>query len=296
MNARLSIITLLIYSSIALVIFIAMRNSSDDRVLASVFPREITLDEVIFFSDSTPHAESHVWDFGSMGNKSFKTKGTYKYQKPGTYIIRLSINNKVRDSFPVFVKAPPDTSYRKNTAITIYAVPEAIVGQSVHFQILGAKNIDTYDWYFGETEKVASHEAETFHTYYKKGTYKVKLVTNLSPEPVYHTIEIKDGYTISQTAIPTEPTGGGGSTPAEDIKQYLQKIADGGFTPNYDNILSKFLCNNAHVPVVTNGNPGFDFYRYCQNLRLNSGTKIDKVATESDPTTNCINKLTITQH
>jgi hypothetical protein len=295
MNARLSLLTLFIYSSIAMVIFIAMKNSSDDRVLASVFPREITLDEVIFFSDSTPHAESHVWDFGSMNNKSLKAKGTYKYQKPGPYIIRLSINNKVVDSFPVLVKAPPEGPRKKNT-VTIYAAAEAIVGQSVHFQILGPKDIETIDWYFGETGKVGSHDAEAFHTYYNKGTYDVKLITNLSTEPLYHTIEIKEGYKINKTTIPTEPAKGGGDTPPEEIKQYLQKIADGGFTPNYNYILSHFLCNNTHVAVTTNGRGGNDFYSYCQNLQLNSGTKIDNVATEPDPKSGCINKLIITQH
>jgi hypothetical protein len=295
MNARLTILTLFIYTSIAMVIFIAMKNSSDDRVLASVFPRELTLDEVLYYADSTPHAESHVWDFGSLGNKSFKAKGTYKYRKPGPYTIRLSINNKVVDSFRIIVKAP-EVIYEKNTAITIYAVSEAITGQSVHFQTLGSNNnIESCEWYFGETGKVGSHEAETFHAYYTPGIYTVKLKTNLSPEPIYHTIEIKKGYELSQAALPAEPAKGG-NTPADNIKQYLQKIADGGFTPNYNYILNNFLCKNDHVPVITNGKPGYDFYRYCQSLQLNSGTKIDNVATESDPTTNCINKLTITQH
>jgi hypothetical protein len=294
MNARLTILTLFIYSSIALVIFIAMKNSSDDRVLASVFPREITLDEIIFFSDSTPHAESHVWDFGSMGNKSFKAKGAYKYQKPGAYIIHLSINDKVVDSFQIIVKAPPKLP-TPTTEISIYAVSEAIVGQSVHFQILGPRNIENSAWYFGETQRVGSREAETFHTYYNPGTYKVKLITNSGKDTVYHTIEIKEAYSPTQTTLPLEPPTGP-PPPAEEIKQYLQRIADGGFSPNYNTILEHFLCNNAHVPVVTNGSSGFDFYRYCQNLQLNSGTRIDNVAIESDPATKCISKLTITQH
>ena len=294
MNARLTLITLLIYTSIAMVIFIAMKNASDDRVLASVYPRELTVGDVLFYSDSTPYAKSYVWDFQSLGNKSFRAKGSYKYTKPGQYTIVLSINNKVAASFPVEIKEP-QLVFKKDTAIGIYAVSEAIVGQSVHFKTLGSDDIETCAWYFGETGKVGSREAEAFHTYYTPGTYKVKLITNLSTEPVYHTIQIKKAYSLSENVItPEAPKTGGG--PGDDIKQYLQKIAKGAFSSNYEHILNTFLCNNAHVPVIMNGSGGFDFYRYCQNLQINGGTTIDNVAIEADPSTNCINKLKITQH
>jgi hypothetical protein len=294
MNARLTIITLLIYTSLALIIFVAMKNATPEKVFASVYPRELTLDDVLFYSDSTPYAKSYVWDFDSNNNKSYRAKGTYKYTVPGPHLIRLSINNKVVDSFRILVKEPV-LKYVKDTVITIYAVPEAIVGQSVHFKALGSDAIDSYEWYFGETGKVNSRQAEDFYTYSSPGTYKVKLITNLRPEPVYHTIKITPAYTITQDD-PLPPPASGGDA-ASGIKEYIQKIANGGsVSTNYNTIVSKFLCKNTPVTVLSNGGAGINFYAYCQNLRLSSGVTIDQVATEFAPGTNCINKLIIKQH
>lgn len=294
MNARLTLITLLIYTSLAAVIFFAMKGSTNNAVRASVFPRELTVNDILFYSDSTTYAESRLWEFGN-GNKTSKPKGTYQFRKAGKYLIKLSINNQLADTFLVNVKQPP-AQYVKDTAITIYANPTGIAGQNVHFKILGA-DVDWCEWYFGESGKIDAREAETFHSYSTPGTYEVKLVTNLNPNaPVYQNIKISPSYKLADNVITSEPAAGGGGG-GSDIKQYIQKIASGGsFSTNYNYIIKTFLCNNIHIAVTTNGKGGNDFYSYCQNLRLNSGVTIDNVASESDPKTNCINKLIITQH
>jgi hypothetical protein len=296
MNARLTLITLLIYTSIATVIFFAMKGSGNNAILASVFPRELTVNDVLFYSDSTTHAETRLWEFGN-GNKTSRPKGSYQFRKAGKYLIKLSINNQLADTFFVTVKPPP-VQYIKDTAITIFAKTTSIAGQNEHFKILGA-DVEWCEWYFGESGKIDARDAETFHAYSSPGTYEVKLVTNLNPNaPLYHTIKVTPAYKLADNIITPEPdAGGGGGGGANDLKQHIQKIASGGsFSTNYNYIIKTFLCNNIHVAVTTNGKGGNDFYSYCQNLRLNSGVTIDNVASESDPKTNCINKLIITQH
>ncbi len=293
MNARLTLITLLIYSVIAATIFFAFKGSTDNKVLASVYPRELTVNDVMFYNDSTPNTNSRLWEFGN-GNKTSRAKGTYQFKKAGSYLVKLTVNNQLTDTFLVNVKAPV-LQYVKDTAITIYANPTGIVGQNVHFKILGS-DVEWCEWYFGESGKIDARDPETFHSYSAPGTYQVKLVTSLNPNTgIYHTIKITPAYKLADNVITAEPAAGGGGTP--DLKQYIQKIADGGnFNSNYKYVVQNFLCNNARVAVITNGKPGNDFYSYCQFLQLKSGITIDNVATESDPKTNCINKLTITQH
>jgi PKD repeat protein len=297
MNIRLTIITLLIYTSIAMVIFFTIKGTITNTVQAAVFPRELTVNDVLYYSDSSQHTTSRLWEFGN-GNQTSRSKGYYQFRKAGRYLIKLTINNQLADTFLVNVKAPK-LQYVKDTAITIYASPTGITGQNVHFKILGA-DVEWAEWYFGESGKIDDRQAETFHSYSTPGKYEVKLVTNLNQNaPIFHTITISPAYKLADNILTQEndPAGGGGGGGGSDLKQYIQKIASGvSFSNNYNYIIKKFLCENTHVTVTTNGRGGNDFYSYCQNLQLNSGVIIDNVATESDPRTGCINKLVITQH
>lgn len=295
MNIRLTIITLLIYSSIAMVIFFTVKGTTTNTVQAAVFPRDLTINDVLYYSDSSQHTETRLWEFGGASQTS-RAKGYYQFHKAGKYLIKLTINNKLADTFFVNVKAPK-LQYIKDTVISIHASPTGIAGQNVHFKILGA-NVEWAEWYFGESGRIDSRDAETFHSYSTPAQYEVKLVTNLNQNaPIYHTITISPAYKLADNIITADKPPGGGGGSGEDLKLYIQKIASGvSFSSNYNLIIKKFLCENTHVTVTTNGKGGNDFYSYCQNLQLNSGVIIENVATESDPRTGCISKLIITQH
>lgn len=297
MNIRLTIITLLIYTSIAMVIFFTIKGMTVNKVQAAVFPRELTVNDAIYYSDSSAHATSRLWEFGSNNNQTSRAKGYYRFRQPGKYLVKLTINNQLADTFLINVKPVPKIKYDLDTAFTIYASATGIAGQNVLFKIRGA-NVSFAEWYFGESGKIDSRDIETFHSYSAPGKYEVKLVTDLNQNnPIYHTITISPAYTLKDNVITTEAPAGGGGGGGSDLKQYLQKIASGGnFDKNYHYIIDHFLCNNTHVAVTTNGKGGNDFYSYCQNLQLNSGITIDNAATETDPKTGCVNKLIITQH
>lgn len=294
MNARLTTITLAIYVSLAMLIFFSMKLAEKDIIKVAVFPRELTVNDILYYSDSTDNIQSRLWDFGN-GNKTSRPKGAYQFRKEGKYLIRLIQNNQLADTFTIVVKKPV-LQYIKDTAITIYAPPTGIAGQNVHFKILGA-DVEWCEWYFGESGKIDERKEEVFHAYNDPGSYEIKLISNLNPNvPVYHKIKILPAYKMVDNLLTTEKAKGGGGS-GNDLKQYIQKIADGGnFNTNYNHIIKTYLCNNSHIAVITNGKGGNDFYSYCQNLQLNAGIRIDNVVSEMDPKSNCINKLTITQH
>lgn len=294
MNARLTTITLVVYVSIAMLIFFSMRLTEKETLKVAVFPRELTVNDVLNYSDSTQNATAIVWDFGN-GNKKSAPKGSYQFHKEGNYIIRLFHNNQLMDTFAIVVKKPI-IQYVKDTALTIYAPSTGIAGQYVHFKILGV-DPEWCEWYFGESGKIDERKDEAFHAYNAPGTYEIKLVTNMNPKnPVYHKLRILPAYKIVDNAPLTDKNAAGGGG-GNDLKEYIQRIADGGdFNRNYKYIIKTFLCNNAHIAVITNGKGGNDFYSYCQNLQLNPGIRIDNVVSEVDSKSNCINKLTITQH
>jgi hypothetical protein len=293
MNARLTSITVLLYTFIAVIIFFVVKGSADNSTYAAVYPRVLLAGQALTYKDSTPGMNSYLWEFGNKtDNKSARKKGTYKYTTPGVYIIRLNINNKMVDTFMVYVKKP--IVVRRDTAMpTIYAAQKGIVGHRLQFKVLGA-SVDWCEWSFGESQKVDATDKEAFHTYSSPGTYQVELVTNLNKEPIVHNIKIEPDYVIDAPPEQSTENSGGG---APDLKQSLQKIPGGkNFKKDFDYIVSTFLCNNGHVPVISNGKGGNDFYLYCQLLRSRTNARIDNVASESDPKTNCITKLTITEH
>lgn len=290
MNARLTFVTVLIYISVAMAIFFAVRASGDDPVYAAVFPRVLIAGDALVYRDSTPYAKSYVWDFGNgTGNKSIKPRGAYKYLKPGTFTMRLSINNKLVDTFLITVKEPP-VRIKIDSTVSIFAPESGIAGEKIQFKVFGG-NIESYKWSFGESGKVDSREAVAFHTYFEPGTYEVKLTTNLSSAT--HKIKIKEPYT--PVASETPPAG---PPLAPDLRQSLQKLVGSGenFTKEINSVASTFLCGNKRVAVIVNGRSEGDLYLYGQDLRKDNSKQIDEVKTESDPKTNCISKLIIKAH
>jgi hypothetical protein len=292
MNARLTFITLLIYVSVAMAIFFTVKNSGDNPVYAAVFPRVITAGNYITYRDSTPNAKSYMWEFGNgTGNKKFKATGTYTFLKPGTFLMRLFINNKLADTFRITVKPRPEEE-SIDSSFSIYAPETGLAGEKIPFKVFG-NHIESYKWSFGESGgKVDNRDAVAFHTYSKAGDYDVKLTTNLGT--VFHKIKIKEPYT---PVVNVNKNIGGGSE-APDLRQSIQKLVGSGetFNEKITFLANTFLCGNKSVAVTVNGKSEGDLYLYGQDLRKDASKQIESVKTENDPTTNCIKRLIINAH
>lgn len=290
MSARLIIITITLYGLLAIGIFFTTKLLSPHVVLANVYPRELTTNDIMHYSDSTENTKGSLWQFGYNNNYSVKRKGNYRYPKEGTYLVKLIINNELADTFSVTVKNPKIT-YFKDTAISIYASNKGVVGENVHFKILGT-DVEYCEWYFGESGKMDSRDQEAYYTFSQPKKYIVKLITNLNPKvPILHEITIAPSYksALIGTTGRTSGTGGGGS--GGQIKDYMQKIAnEGDFQSNYD-LIRNYLCKG-NPTVIVNGKKIDYIYSYLQNLKILGGI-IKSVTTESDSITHCVKKLTV---
>lgn len=301
MNTRLTVTTVLIYFTLAIIIYLGTILTQKNPISASVYPREVLVNNPIHFSDSTKGVKKILWEFGN-GDKSTQKTGDYAFRKEGNYLIRLTLNGKDRDTFYVRVKKPLLVYKKDTTAPFIFGPKSGVAGQKLHFKVLGA-NADWCEWYFGETGKIDARELETFHAFTSTGIYTVKLITNLNPKnPIIHTIKILPQYKIVEnvTVKPKPATAAAAAPPAEKedkLKTTIQAIANGGnFSVHYNFVLKAYLCSNARTNVVVNTKPPIDFYSYCQSLQLSSGITIDAVKPEVDPKTNCPSRLIITQH
>ena len=79
----------------------------------------------------------------------------------------------------------------------------------------------------------------------------------------------------------------------------MQAIVDGKpFNPNYNHIMTKYLCNNPDVMVYINGDKRNDFYSYCQGLKIlgrNITTIVEVVVVPDEKRPNCLQKLHVNQ-
>ena len=290
MSVRLILTPITLYGLLAIGIFFTTKMLSPDMVLANVYPRELTTNDVMHYIDSTENAKSSLWQFGYNNNYSVKRKGGYKYPKEGTYLVKLIINNKLADTFSVTVKNPK-ISYFKDTAISIYASDKGVVGESVHFKILGT-DVAYCEWYFGESGKMDSREQEAYYTFTQPKKYIVKLITNLNPKvPVLHEILISPSYKSTLVTNSSKPSIAGNGGSGGKIKDYMQRIANGGdFQSNYD-LIRNYFCKG--TPTIIVNEKKIDYiYSYLQNLKIMGGV-IKNVTTESDSITHCVKKLTV---
>ena len=297
MNKKLLLITTGIYLLLAGIVYLFISAFKDTTIKATLYPKNIHLNELVYFNDSTSGTSSIVWEFGN-GDKYEKAKGTYLFKETGKYKVRLTINNKSHQTFLVDV-APSIKISRVDSSVKILADVTGIVDQKIHFKALG-KNITWCEWYFKGMGKIESRALETFYSYDKPGKYEVYLITNLNfKKPKKHMIEIEPQYKITENIIikPVEkPSGGGKEEKSDEFKIILQNIANGNdFNSNYNYLLKKYLCGYTKTPVIVNGGKSVDFYSYCQGMQISSNITIKTATIELNSKTNCPVKITIEQ-
>ena len=276
---------------ICIVVALIIRYSFNQRTIqAFISHTEIYTNEDISYSDSTVRAVKWTWEFGN-GDVSFGRKGTYQYDKPGLYQVRLTVDESMQKEFYVNVKEL--IKIEQDTLVTIQAPEFALQGEMVSFK--GEGMAKEWNWSFGETRMTDARTQTAIYTYSEPGIYKVELTTDNTAYPVIHTIEILEDYDGTDPESELILMG-------NDIREKLQNIPDGkSFNNNYNYILSKYLCNNNHhTQVNINNNKFNDFYSYCQGLKLtgkqNTTIVEVKVVITGDAPNQCVQKLIVTQY
>lgn len=285
-----SLIALVVIAAVIGVIFVTARSCSSNRLIsASVSASEITLGEYIHFTDSTPGAGSWLWEFGN-GDYSDERSGQYQFPDEGRYQIRLRVDGEQEKLFLVRVRLRSSDS-RNEYVIRIHAASQAIQGEYVMFAAEGSDQ--DWKWEFGESGIIDSREKTAIYAYQNHGIYQVRLTTENTQYPIYHTIEVLPKYmeTDSLDAI---------TVASNDIRVRLRHIADGrSFNSHYNYILEKYLCSDPDVLVTVNNNKRNDFYSYCQGLRFAgaNNTVIETVYVESaDPENEYLDHIVVLQY
>lgn len=261
----------------------------DKTVIAFVSPLDIEQGDAIQFTDSTYRANSWLWEFGN-GDSFEQRSGNYTFQQTGKYQIRLTVDRKYEKKFIVNVREKKKEEVQE--LIKIEGPDFALQDEIISFHGIG--NSKEWRWQFGESGMVDSREKNPLYAYMEPGVYEIQLTTEDTHYPIRHTIQIEPNYQKNDSTDVLTLVG-------NDIRERLQAIVDGKpFNPNYNYILTTYLCNNPDVLVTVNGDKHNDFYSYCQGLKIIGRKKliIEEVVVDlgNDNTDDCIKKLIVTQY
>jgi hypothetical protein len=260
-SSKIYIIALVIVFCVMLALIIRFLFNAREPA-ALVTPLDVYLGDYVSYMDSTYLASEWCWEFGN-GDISDKKSGEYLYDKPGSYQIRLTVDNSIEKSFAVSVRTPVRLDI--DSLIRIVGPATAMQDEYVVFRGMGYAR--EWRWSFGESEMTDSRDQVSIYAYKRTGTYTVQLMTEDTKYPIMHTISILSKYKEEESDERTRI--------GNDIREKLQAIVDGKpFNPNYNHILTRYLCNNPNVLITINEEKNNDFYSYCQGLKI-----IDRQAT-----------------
>jgi hypothetical protein len=257
------------------------------EVRAFVSSSEIYQGEYIIFADSTFNAKNWLWEFGN-GDVSSNKSGVYTYQEKGMYQIRLTVDKSLQKEF--FINVRPPIDLQADSLIRILAPDFAMQHEYVTFKGIGLSK--QWRWSFGETGIIDSRDQTAIYAYNLPGIYEVELETEDTKYPIRHKIEILPEYMEQDTTDVLILVG-------NDIRDKLQAIVDGKpFNPNYNHIMTKYLCNNPDALVFINNDKRNDFYSYCQGLKIvgrEVTTIVEVVVVPDEDQPQCLKKLYVTQ-
>lgn len=259
-------------------------------VNASVLKNELFVNEDLLFTDNTPDAKSWLWEFGD-GSRSSQQNGSHKYNSSGSYIVRLTVDDKLSAQYAVMVK---DTvSIVQDTLLTVNGPTSGITNEEIRFEAVGPGSL--FEWSFGESGRIDAKGKTALYRFRNPGKYLIQL-RNERNRPANHLIYITDPSIDSVLVVPGEED----RIIIDDIRARLQAIADGAdFNSNYYYLVQSYMCGNEKISVKVDQNKlshTDDFYSYCMGLTFTKGIFIDKAELVTSPNAACATLLTVKQH
>jgi len=149
---------------------------------------------------------SYSWNFGD-GSTSTSQNPTHTYNNPGTYTATVTVTDsygqQASASVTISVSPPP-------LKVTISAHPTSgSEPLTVNFYSTVSGGVGNYQYYWSFGDGATSTQANPTHTYYKAGTYYVKLFVRSGSQSAYsNIITIKVvvptySYTFYESGLPT---------------------------------------------------------------------------------------------
>lgn len=135
------------------------------------------VDDLITFTQDSEKAYSYRWYFGDGTAISYKSKVVHSFTKPGSYKIKLLVNETCEIEKTINVLPKPIEVVKEKLIIDFEAPSRATKGEIVAFNdnTIGA---ESWEWTFGETNKIDSKLKNPKYTFKTIGVKTISLVIN----------------------------------------------------------------------------------------------------------------------
>jgi hypothetical protein len=233
----------------------------------TVVAEQLITDIEIEFRDAYGSAaESWEWDFGDSSAISTEQAPRHVYRKAGIYVVTLTINescpvSKTIEILQAVVEGPVVKEYVQ--ALIEGPVGIVYVNEPVQFFDKTPGAVTSWDWEFGESGEIDSHEQSPFYTFTQKGKHTVVLTVNGNQsEPAYFDVDVQKKMPTTTTPAPSAPKPGGGGPPvkpADPPKREELKSTDffrllrqeaAKEAPNYRGVLGSFFGGTLNAAQV----------------------------------------------
>ena len=266
---------------------------------------ELKCDGYITFDCGIPDSYKPFWSFDDLRTKKFSgTRVTHKFADPGSYMVRVYINNtqvgqKRFDVAPCSggtpVVADPTPTRQPQPQASIILPNRLNCKEVLHFRTTSTQPDNRIRW---EVNNVKQTGANAYQSFEQAGRYTIKLYIGSSYTPV-------DTRTITINCASTTPT-----PPASSnielyplLKTRLQEITDESAKPfkvvtktgpKYQRILGdRDLCKGGKTVVKINNDTEKSLDSYFDQI-IKKQYVIDEVRIRKDG--NCIEKILINHH
>jgi hypothetical protein len=252
----------------------------------------ITGSKIEFSAVVDGEVQSYMWDFGDNSTPSSEPKPVHVYAsvqgEQQDFTVTLTVNGECMESKVVTILAavsdiPVVPQYVR--AVIDGPVGQVYVGEPVQFYDKTPGEVTSWDWQFGETMDIDSHDQNPIYTYQTKGTYTVQLMVNGGKsEPGEFTVKVVKRTASSEPAKKKDNDSGGG-TPPPPPPPKKQTISKDEFVKiiteeckkaesNYKGRLGKYCGNTLNgLKVVDKSGKEMDFVTWVNKLNM-----VDKCA------------------
>ncbi|WP_130736767.1 PKD domain-containing protein [Flavobacterium sp. J27] len=135
------------------------------------------VDNVITFSETSGKAYSWRWYFGDGSDISYKSKELHSFNKPGTYKVKLLINETCEIEKTIKVLPKPVVEVKEALLVNFEAPDRVEQGEIVEF-VDHTEGAETWEWKFGENSKVDSKDKNPRYKFSTIGVKTVSLIIN----------------------------------------------------------------------------------------------------------------------
>ena len=273
---------------------------------------ELRAGSMIKFIDFTEGAQEWKWEFGDSTAGSSLKEPRHIFKDEGEYTVRLVVNNLCEREETITIGKRE--ILRDSKKYPVFTLPEGIVvGETLEVKD-ETENASTWEWRFGETDKIDANSRRAEYVFEEPGLKTVSLIVNgdddyitkkkievypkkESAKRVDAIQEVESGLGWNVKKAPgdsrVEPTTGEIKPGAplineSNFKLKIKLLSNEKITAHE---FTEYFCGDLNKPILVNGK-NTTFLALCEKIR-GKKIRIKNLNIFRDKGSNCITTITI---